>query len=531
MRTRRCPACQRESPVVDLYCDCGYNFASGEHRFVKSGDLRAGLRSLLTLPARGGAAYLRGTVTAMREGRAGDAALHLLGLVAVVGALLFVTLGLSNPVVPPERTAHWPLRADVVGAHVLQESNVAFAPPPLLEGGARGVPVVALWTGWPEGPQAPDGLGVALAREPFGLVARPVTGVVGHEGWAGSTDPEGHLWLLWRDRATGVVTTAVSADSGATWSTVEAGVGAHVSDDVDLRTFRAGPHGAHYLVMTGRRPLRLVRRAAAGAAWRDEGPIPQTEDLPHWGRVGFAVSPEGELGLAGIGRDGRLRILTSRDGGRSWTALGAPRMPALPGRVSLIGERARARNESPEIAWVGGGWGLVWERHTTVPASVGRVERATDMLFARHDAPRGRWRTPVFLNDRRAPREEWDGGLNLSLVMQQSRWTRHTWPRRPAFAVAPSGRLAVVWIELRGKELQAVTAVSGDGGASWSATAIASIPGRGDVLRAGARFGANEGLRVVYARHPSPDLGRIDSERLAVEVVELAFSAPPAGGG
>ena len=89
----------------------------------------------------------------------------------------------------------------------------------------------------------------------------------------------------------------------------------------------------------------------------------------------------------------------------------------------------------------------------------------------------------------------------------------------------------MVWIELRGKELQAVTAVSGDGGASWSATAIASIPGRGDVLRAGARFGANEGLRVVYARHPSPDLGRIDSERLAVEVVELAFSAPPAGGG
>ncbi|HEX9708945.1 MAG TPA: hypothetical protein VGB42_03125 [Candidatus Thermoplasmatota archaeon] len=520
MRTQRCPGCERESPVVDLNCDCGYNFASGEQRFVKADDLRAGLRSLLTLPARGGAAYLRGTVAAIREGRAGDAALHLLGLVAVVGALLFVTVGLSNPVVPQEQTPHWPLRADVVRAHVLQESHVALDPPPVLEGGTRGVPVVALWTGWPEGSQAPDRLGVALAREPFGLVARPVTGVVGYDGWAGSTDPEGHLWLLWRDRATGVVTTAVSADSGATWSTVEPGVGADVPDDVDLRTFRVGPHGAHYLVRIGRRPLRLFRRAAAGVAWRDEGPIPHTDKLNRWEPVGFGVSPGGEMGLAGIDGDGRVRLVTSRDGGRSWTARGGPRMPRL--------RRGRALNRSPEVAWVGEGWGLVWERSTTIPVSVGRAEHVTDVLFARYDAARGRWRTPVFLNDRRAPREEWEGLVNPSMLVQRSRLTQHNWPRRPVLAVAPAGRLAVVWIELRGEKLQAVTTLSDDGGASWSEAALASVPGRGHVVRAGARFRAEGALSVVYTRHAG-GVPPIDPGALAVEVVELAFSA--IGGG
>jgi hypothetical protein len=106
--------------------------------------------------------------------------------------------------------------------------------------------------------------------------------------------------------------------------------------------------------------------------------------------------------------------------------------------------------------------------------------------------------------------------------------TRRSWPRRPGLAVAPAGRLAVVWIELRGEALQAVTTLSDDGGRSWSATGPANASGHGDILWAEGRFRADGALSVAYTRHAG-GVRTIDPAQLAIEVVELAL--PAIGGG
>jgi len=119
----------------------------------------------------------------------------------------------------------------------------------------------------------------------------------------------------------------------------------------------------------------------------------------------MAVSDDGRLAVAFVTYEGRLRVVESIDGGKSWASLGSPARLPVPGvRIPILTREPRVDDGMPSLRAIAGGWGLAWEQRVLIPAGFSNFDHYVDTLFAQHDRAPGSWRRSVRVNDRRAIR-------------------------------------------------------------------------------------------------------------------------------
>ena len=219
------------------------------------------------------------------------------------------------------------------------------------------------------------------------------------------------------------------------------------------------------------------------------------------------------LAVAFITYAGALRVLESADGGQTWVVLGAPSRLSVPGvripflNPPLVTERPRVAEHMPSVRWTPGGWAVVWEAHVRTRAGVLLTwDNYVDTLFARYDRAAGKWTATARISDHRTVIRTTMPPLNASNVMgaleMVHREARGTDFRHPHLAVAPSGRLAIFWSELRAGRIVPVASVSNDGGASWSRTVVFEAAGGGDSNRVRGAFDSVGNVQAVYHAWP-----------------------------
>src|SRR5262249_57236586 len=143
----------------------------------------------------------------------------------------------------------------------------------------------------------------------------------------------------------------------------------------------------------------------------------------------------------------------------------------------------RVAEQMPSVRWTAGGWAVVWEAHVRTRAGVLLTwDNYVDTLFARYDRTVGKWTATARISDRRTvirttmPPVSANVMGALEMVHREARGTDF---RHPHLAVAPSGRLAIFWSELRAGRIVPVASVSNDGGASWARTVGVEAAGGG----------------------------------------------------
>ena len=247
--------------------------------------------------------------------------------------------------------------------------------------------------------------------------------------------------------------------------------------------------------------------------WVLRGSVPGTDDLSVFDSASLGASKDGWLAVAFITYAGALRVLESADGGQTWVALGAPARLSVPGiripflNPPLVTERPRVSEHMPSLRWTSGGWALVWEAHVRTRAGVLLTwDYYVDTLFGRYDRAAGKWTATVRINDRRTVIRTTMPPLNASNVMgalgMVHREARGTDFRFPHLAVAASGRLAILWTELRAGRIVPVASLSNDGGVSWSRTIVFETAGGGDTDRVRGAFDPIGNVQAVYHTWP-----------------------------
>jgi hypothetical protein len=305
---------------------------------------------------------------------------------------------------------------------------------------------------------------------------------------------------------------------------------------LDPDALAPGPNGLWYLLVRYRlgkvKPgmlLRVHRRAPGDPDWRFMGDVPASDDLSTFDNVSFAVSPEGALAVAFATYEGGLRVERSTDGGRSWTDLGSPDRPRVPGlRALLPGIGATVRDGMPSVRWIPGGWGLAWEEHVSVPKGLTGSDDHVDTLFSTHGAEGG-WAGTVRVNDRRIVVERTDSPLaqagksGMQALEDLHRKGRGTGLRYPHLATAASGRIAALWTELRERRIVPVASVSDDDGRTWSAAIALDASERGDAERVRGSLSADgKVLQAICLVWPGESALR-SNDGLGLAVAEIVF--------
>jgi hypothetical protein len=103
-----------------------------------------------------------------------------------------------------------------------------------------------------------------------------------------------------------------------------------------------------------------------------------------------------------------------------------------------------------------------------------------------------------------------ESGSMMDRLEAMHRDSRGAGSRYPHLTVAPTGRLAVLWAELRESRIVPVASVSDNGGQSWSESIVLDGSLRGDVDRVSGSFdGAGNTLSAIYLTFPGPSSLRV----------------------
>ena len=337
-------------------------------------------------------------------------------------------------------------------------------------------------------------------------------------------DRDGRICLAYLElEESGVarVTARVSEDRGVSWT--EPQVVYHEHGAIPLlgpNSLVPGPAGTWYFLLRyrlGKAPkgslFRVYRRQRG--EWDLIGIVPGTDDLSTFDATSMAVSDDGRLAVAFVTYEGRLRVVESIDGGKSWASLGSPARRPVPGvRIPILTREPRVDDGMPSLRAIAGGWGLAWEQRVLIPAGFSNFDHYVDTLFAQHDRAGGRWRRSVRVNDRRAMVRTtmalFERGSMMDRLEQMHRDSRGAGSRYPHLTAAPTGRLAVLWTELRESRIVPVASVSDNGGQSWSESIVLDGSLHGDVDRVSGSFdGAGNTLRAIYLTFPGPSSLRV----------------------
>ncbi len=255
----------------------------------------------------------------------------------------------------------------------------------------------------------------------------------------------------------------------------------------------SGSEGKRYILIRYRlgkvkedRTFRLYSSDGPKLPWKFMGTVPGSDDLSTFDNMSFDSSPDGKLAIAFVAYKGHLKVLESKDRGRTWQDLGSPKRPSVPG-FRLPRRSPLVRDSMPSIRRVAGGWGLAWEAHVSVPRGINKFDEYVDTLFARYDDSTGKWAQTVTVNEfrtiirRKLSLFDEMGKSGVQRIKELSEEGRGTDLRYANLATASTGRLAVVWRELRGEWLRAVVSISDDGGRTWSAGIVLNPLDKGDV--------------------------------------------------
>jgi len=179
----------------------------------------------------------------------------------------------------------------------------------------------------------------------------------------------------------------------------------------------------------------------------------------------------------------------------------------------------------PSIRSTHGGWALAWEEHVTIPSGLGGSNRHVDTLFSRRDA--AGWARTTRVNDQRIVVTGTVsvlgavGKSGMRALEELHRKGRGTELRYPHLVAAPTGRLAVLWTELRGRNIAPVASISDDGGRTWSAAIALDPSHRGDADRVRGSFRADgKALQAIYLTWPGESSLRAD-DGLGLKVAEV----------
>jgi len=363
----------------------------------------------------------------------------------------------------------------------------------------------------------------AFLEKPFGARPRPrLIELPDHpQAVTAAEDAAGQICLVdlrYAEGGLSMITARVSKDRGVSWSQPqlvhrERGALAIFNSD----SLVAGRPGEWFLLIRYR--LGLAPKGQffqvygfQANQWVLRGSVPGTDDLSVLDSASLGASNDGRLAVAFITYAGALRVLESADGGQTWVALGAPSRLSVPGvripflNPPLVSERPRVSEHMPSVRWTPGGWAVVWETHVRTRAGVLLTwDNYVDTLFARYDRAAGKWTATARINDRRTvirttmPPVSANVMGALEMVHREARGTDF---RHPHLAVAPSGRLAIFWSELRAGRIVPVASVSNDGGASWSRTVVFEAAGGGDSDRVRGAFDPVGNVQAVYHAWP-----------------------------
>ena len=363
----------------------------------------------------------------------------------------------------------------------------------------------------------------AFLEKPFGARPRPrLIELPDHpQAITAAANATGQICLVslrYDEGGLSTITARVSGNRGVSWSQpefVHRERGELVIFDSD--SLVPGRPGEWFLLVRYRLGLAAkgqvfqVYRYQANE-WALGGFVPGTDDLSVSDSASLGVSNDGRLAVAFVTYAGVLRVLESADGGQTWVTLGAPARLSVPGvRIPLlypllVTERPRVIDHMPSLRWTPAGWALAWEAHVRIRADVLLTwDNYVDTLFARYDRVAGKWTATVRINDRRTvirttmPPVSANVMGALEMVHREARGTDF---RHPHLAVAPSGRLAIFWSELRAGRIVPVASVSKDGGASWSQTVVFEAAGSGDSDRVRGGFDPDGNIQAVYHAWP-----------------------------
>jgi photosystem II stability/assembly factor-like uncharacterized protein len=297
--------------------------------------------------------------------------------------------------------------------------------------------------------------------------------------------------VVWASGANGTVLR--TADGGTTWRRLTI----PDADKLDFRDIDAVNEATAYVLSIGPGDLsRIYKTSNAGVSWTGQfvNPDPKAffDAMDFWDADrGVAVSDS---------VDGQFVILTTGDGGRSWSRVPADQLPpALPNEGFFAASGTNVATVAPNHVWMGTGaagearvlrssdGGRTWQVSRT-PLAAGPTSGIFSIAF--RDAMHG----IVVGGDYKM---EWAAVDNAAITSDGgATWT-------PVKGLS-GFRSVVTYLSLDGKSVVAVgpsgTDYSQDGGRSWTA-----LPGPGFhtfTVAAGVGFGAGENGAIARLSRP-----------------------------
>lgn len=153
--------------------------------------------------------------------------------------------------------------------------------------------------------------------------------------------------VAWASGAGGTVLR--TADGGATWQTLVV----PDAEKLDFRDVDAVSETTAYILSIGPGPAsRIYKTTDAGAHWE----LQFTNDNPKAFLDAMAFWDAGHGLVMGDSVDGRFDLLTTRDGGTTWTRVPPERLPpALPNEGAFAGSGTNIAVSGSGDAWIGTG--------------------------------------------------------------------------------------------------------------------------------------------------------------------------------
>lgn len=134
---------------------------------------------------------------------------------------------------------------------------------------------------------------------------------------------------------------------------------------------------------------------------------------------------------------------------------------------------------------------------STQVAAKNNFDEYVDTLFAKYDNSTGSWMQAVTVSEfrtvirRKLSLLDEIGKSGVQRITELVEEGRGTDLRYAQLETASSGRLAIVWRELRENWLRSVVSISGDGGRTWSAGIVLNPLDKGDVHTTRGLFSEN----------------------------------------
>jgi photosystem II stability/assembly factor-like uncharacterized protein len=153
--------------------------------------------------------------------------------------------------------------------------------------------------------------------------------------------------VAWASGAGGTVVR--TADGGSTWTKLTV----PDAEKLDFRDVDAVSETTAYILSIGPGPAsRIYKTADAGAHWT----LQFTNDDPKAFFDAMAFWDAGHGLVMGDSVDGRFDILTTRDGGTTWTRIPHEKLPAaLPNEGAFAGSGTNVAVLGRDLAWIGTG--------------------------------------------------------------------------------------------------------------------------------------------------------------------------------